>query len=104
MNLKPVKLDTLKPSVKKGKSSDSQENVENNMSQVSNSLAERSIRAMNNRVRKSMVNNMRKNKHGIPLRDRINKQMHAGMIYPTKSKGIKEWCRIDKDCKYYVSS
>ena len=51
-----------------------------------------------------MVNNTRKNNHGIPLRDRINKQMHAGMIYPTKSKGIKEWCRIDKDCKYYVSS
>ena len=67
MNLKTTKLDTLTPSAKKGKSTDSQEIVENNMSQVSNSLAERSIRAVKNRVRKSMVNNMRKNKHGIPL-------------------------------------
>ena len=74
------------------------------MSQVSNSLAERSIRNMKTNMRNRMVNNMRRNKHAIPLRDRMAKQMLTGMIYPTMNKGIKEWCRIDKDCKYYVSS
>ena len=104
MNLKPVKLDILISPIKKVKSSDSQEIVENNMSQVSNSLSEKSIRAVKNIVRKGMVNNIRRNTYDIPLRDRIDKQMHAGMIYPTKSKGIKEWCRIDKDCKHYVAT
>ena len=51
-----------------------------------------------------MVDNMRRNKHGIPLKDRITKKMLRGMTYPTMNKGIMEWCRIDKDCKYYVSS
>ena len=32
------------------------------------------------------------------------KQMLQGIVYPTMNKGIKEWCRIDKDCKYYVST
>ena len=74
------------------------------MSQVSNSLAERSIRNMRNNVRNRMVNNMRRNNHGIPLRDRMAKQMLVGIVYPTMNKEIKEWCRIDEDCKYCVSS
>ena len=30
--------------------------------------------------------------------------MHAGMIYRTKCKGIKKWCRIDKDYKHNVAT
>ena len=59
---------------------------------------------MRTNVRNRMVSNMRRNKHDIPLRDRIAKQMDRGMTYPTMNKGIKEWCRIGKDCKHYVSS
>ena len=46
VNLKPGKLDILTPTVKKGKNPESEDTVEVNMSQVSNSLAERSIRAV----------------------------------------------------------
>ena len=97
MNLKPGKLDTLTLTAKKGKNPESEDTVEVNMSQVSNSRAERSIKNMRTNVRNRMVSNMRRNKHGIPLRDRIAKQMLRGMIYPTMNKGIKEWCRIAKD-------
>ena len=90
MNLKPGKLDTLTLTAKKGKNPESEDTVEVKMSQVSNSQVERSIKNMRTNVRNRMVNNMRRNKHGIPLRDRIAKQMDRGMIYPTMNKGIKE--------------
>ena len=55
MNLKPARLNTLTPSAKKGRS-DSQENVDNNMSQVISSLAVRSIRSVKNNTVLRTVN------------------------------------------------
>ena len=81
MNLKPVKLITITSLTTKGKCSDSQENVENNMSQVSNSLAERRIICVKDTMRKNVKDTLKKNKHAKPLKDRIQKQIGEGMIY-----------------------
>ena len=104
MNLKPGKLYTLTPTVKEGKNPELEDTDEVNMGQVSSSLAERTIKKVRTNVRNRMASNMRRNINGIPLRDRIAKQMDRGMIYPTMNKGIKEWCRIDIDRQYYVST
>ena len=96
MNMKNTKLVTLTPLAKKGKCSDSQENVENNMSQVSKSLAEINIRYVEETMRKKM--------NSIPLKDRMKKKMYEGMVYSTVTSGIKEWCRIAKDNRQFVST
>ena len=30
--------------------------------------------------------------------------MWEGIIYPTRSEGINEWFKIDKDCKYFMNT